>query len=103
MIAADRATGLPTWLLVVSIALFAAGAVFAGLIFRRTGAGGAWSMITGRSGYRPHAAIYVGMAGIVLAAILHAFWIAIVVVVPVILFGWWRFWGASSRHHRDDS
>jgi Sec-independent protein secretion pathway component TatC len=52
-------------------------------------------MMTGRSRYAPRAPIYIGMAGIVLSAVLHTFCVAVVVVVPVILYGWWRAWGAS--------
>jgi Sec-independent protein secretion pathway component TatC len=98
--AAAGGAGIPTWFLIVFIPLFIAGAIFSVLLFRRTGPRGAWNMMAGQSRYAPRAAIYIGVAGIVLSALLHTFWVAVVIVVPVILYGWWRAWGASGARSR---
>jgi Sec-independent protein secretion pathway component TatC len=54
-----------------------------------------WKRMTGRSTYKPSAVIYVGAVGILLAALLGRFWVGLAVLIPVILYGWWRFWAAS--------
>jgi hypothetical protein len=100
LVAAGTGGGMPAWFLAIFIPLFLAGAVLAVLMFRREGWRGATRSVTGRGSYRPKQSVWLGMVGIVLGAVLHQFWVAFVVVVPVILYSWWRFWQASDSGRR---